>query len=172
MLRNGGKNILSHVPCPNRAAPDKFFLINPSEYRKVSTYQKPELKISTGVIRLNGIKENNNFFPYAASSLCGLVVYLAITVASGRNEAWDDGSYYSIGIPVMCIAAFVIGYLFPARPWRWALGMAAGQAAGAMLHGSSLSLLPFAVIFMAVISIPQFLSAFLGAKYAARKAVE
>lgn len=116
--------------------------------------------------------ENNNFFPYAASSLCGLIVYLAITLASGKNEAWDDGSYYSIGIPVMCLAAFVIGYLFPARPWRWALSMAAGQSVGAILHGSSLNLLPLAMIFMAIISIPQFLAAFLGAKYATKKAIE
>ena len=118
------------------------------------------------------MKNNNDFFPYAASSLCGLAVYLAIIMATGRNEAWDDGSYYSIGIPFMCIAAFVIGYLFPVKPWRWALAMAGGQAIGALLNGSSLSLLPFAVIFMTVISIPQFIAAFFGSKLAAKKAAE
>lgn len=116
--------------------------------------------------------QNNNFFPYAASSLGGLVVYLAITVASGKNEAWDDGAYYSIGIPFMCIAAFIIGYLFPAKPWRWALSMAGGQAAGALLLGSSLNLLPLAVIFMTIVSIPQFIAAFLGSKLAVRNAAE
>lgn len=118
------------------------------------------------------MKNNDNFFPYAVSSLCGLFVYLAIIMATGKNEAWDDGSYYLLGIPFMCIATFVIGYLFPARPWRWALGMAGGQVVGALLNGSSLSLLPFAVIFMVVISIPQFVAAFFGSKLADRKAVE
>ncbi|HEX7028107.1 MAG TPA: hypothetical protein VF268_12770 [Gammaproteobacteria bacterium] len=115
------------------------------------------------------MENNNNFFPYAASFLCGLIVYLAITFATGRNEAWDDGSYYSLGLPFMCIVAFVTGYLFPLKPWRWALSMAGGQVVGALLHGSSLNLLPLAVIFMTIISIPQFIAAFFGSKLAARK---
>lgn len=121
---------------------------------------------------MDATTENSTFFPYAASSLCGLIVYLAIIIASGKNEAWDDVSYFSIGIPLMCIATFVISYLFPSKPWRWALSMAAGQSVGAILHGSALTLLPLAMIFMTIISVPQFLAAFLGAKYAAQKAVE
>lgn len=118
------------------------------------------------------MKDNDNFFPYAASFLCGLVMYVAITMATGRNEAWDDGFYYSAGIPFMCIAVFIIGYLFPEKPWRWALGMAGGQMVGALLNGSSLSLLPFALIFMVVISIPQFIAAFFGSRIGARKKAE
>lgn len=118
------------------------------------------------------MKNDDNFFPYAASSLCGLVVYVTIIMATGRNEAWDDGSYYLLGIPFMCIIAFVIGYLFPVKPWRWALGMAGGQMVGALLNGSSLSLLPFALIFMVVISIPQFIAVFFGSRLAAKKAAE
>ena len=74
------------------------------------------------------MKSNDSFFPLAASAICGFVVYVAITAASGKNEAWDDGSYYTIGVPLMSIVAFVIGYLFPQKPWRWALSMAGGLA--------------------------------------------
>jgi hypothetical protein len=106
--------------------------------------------------------------PYTASFLCGLVVYLAIVIATGRNEAWDDGSYYLIGIPVMCAVAFFLGRRYPLNAWRWALVMAGGQTVGALLNGSSLSLLPFAIIFMAIISIPQFIAAWLGSRMANR----
>lgn len=108
--------------------------------------------------------------PAAASFLCGLIVYLAIVMTTGRNEAWDDASYYVLGMPFMCIIAFVIGYWFPVKPWRWALWMASGQALGALLNGSSLSLLPIAMIFMMVISIPQFVAARFGSRMATPKA--
>lgn len=116
------------------------------------------------------MKNNHHHFPYGVSALCGLLVYLAITILTGKNEAWDDGTYYLIGIPVMCAVVFFMGFLFPVKPWRWALSMAAGQAMGAVLQGSSLSLLPFAIIFMVVISVPQFIAASLGAKRARKRA--
>jgi|HigsolmetaAR201D_1030396.scaffolds.fasta_scaffold02947_8 hypothetical protein len=116
------------------------------------------------------MNRSNDFFPYAASALCGLIVFIAITATTGKNEAWDDGIYYSVGIPFMCVAAFAIGYLFPIRSWRWAACMAGGQALGALLSGSSLNLLPLAMIFMTIISLPQFLAAFVGSKLSPRKA--
>lgn len=112
------------------------------------------------------MKSDNHHFASAASFLCGLIVYVSIVAATGRNEAWDDGSYYLLGVPFMCSVAFMIGYLFPIKPWRWALWMAGGQAVGALLNGSSLSLLPFAVIFMTMISIPQFIAARFGSRSA------
>ena len=118
------------------------------------------------------MKSTDRFFPHVAAAICGLVVYVAITSATGKNEAWDDGSYYTIGVPLMCIVAFVIGYLFPHRPWRWALSIAGGQVLAALLHGSSLNLLPIAMIFMAIISTPQLLAAFIGSKLSPKKVAQ
>jgi len=118
------------------------------------------------------MKSTDRFFPHAASAICGFVVYVAITATSGKNEAWDDGSYYTIGVPLMSIVAFVIGYLIPRKPWRWALSMAGGQVLAALLHGSSLNLLPIAMIFMAIISIPQLLAAFIGSKLSPKKVAQ
>ncbi len=115
------------------------------------------------------MNNDNHLFAGTASFLCGLIVYVVIVAATGRNEAWDDGSYYLLGIPFMCLVAFVIGYLFPLEPWRWALWMAGGQAVGALLNGSSLSLLPFAIVFMAIVSTPQFIAARYGSKRAITK---
>lgn len=118
------------------------------------------------------VQKDADFFPYAATAACGLVVYIVIVAATGKNEAWDDGSYYALGIPLMCVVAFFIGNRFPTKPWRWALSMAGGQMAGALLNGSSLNLLPLALIFRTIISIPQFVAASLGARLARRRAAE
>ncbi|HEX7079757.1 MAG TPA: hypothetical protein VF329_01930 [Gammaproteobacteria bacterium] len=115
------------------------------------------------------MNSNGRFFPHAAAAICGFAVYVAITSATSKNEAWDDGSYYTIGIPLMSVVAFVIGYLFPHKPWRWALSMAGGQVLAAVLQGSSLDLLPIAMIFMAIVSTPQLLAAFIGSKLSRKK---
>jgi O-antigen/teichoic acid export membrane protein len=62
---------------------------------------------------------NNNYLPIAASALSGFLVCLAISMATGRKEAWDAGVYFSLGIPAMCAVMFAIGYRFPKRTWRW-----------------------------------------------------
>src|SRR5690606_17015186 len=116
--------------------------------------------------------DSNDRVPYTVTVICGLIVYVALTWASGKNEAWDDGSYYSVGIPIMSLVAFVVGYQFPRRPWRWAAGMAGGQMMGALLHGSSLNLLPLAMIFMAIVSLPQLTAAFVGSKLSPKKVAQ
>ena len=113
---------------------------------------------------------SNDYFAYATAFLSGLVVCLAITIATGRNEAWDSGVYFSVGIPMMCVLIFAIGYLFPTRAWRWTLTMAAGQSAALALGGGSLSLWPLFIIAMSFYSIPQFITGQLASKLARRRA--
>lgn len=72
----------------------------------------------------------------------------------------------------MGLFIFTISYLFPIKPWRWTLAMAAGQFASALINGSSLSLWPLALIFMTVVSTPQFIAGWLGAKLAQRYSVK
>lgn len=108
----------------------------------------------------------NDYLPYAASALTGVVVYAAIVLATEVNEAWDASIYYSVGIPVMCLAVFAISYVFPRRAWRWTLTMAVAQLAMALLGGSSLSLWPIALVYMMILFLPQLAVGFLGSHLA------
>jgi len=110
----------------------------------------------------------NEYLPYAAATLSGLVVCLAITIATGRNEAWDSGFYFSAGIPVMCVLIFVISYVFPRKAWRWTLSMAVGQSIALVMGGGSLTLWPLAIIAMTVLSVPQLVTGFVASKLATR----
>jgi hypothetical protein len=118
------------------------------------------------------VKQHQDILPYALSAIAGLAVCLTIASISNRNEAWDGDLYYSVGIPIMALIIFIISYLFPQKPWRWTLSMAAGQFMSALINGSSLSLWPLAIIFMTVISVPQFIAGYLGAKLKTRNQTE
>lgn len=107
----------------------------------------------------------NDALPYIAATMGGLVTCMAVALASGRGEAWDAAAYYTVAIPIMVVLVFIIAWVFPDRPWRWTIAMAVGQSLSAFLQGSSLSLFPIAMIFMTVISIPQFAAGYLGARW-------
>jgi hypothetical protein len=94
--------------------------------------------------------------PYALSALAGFGVCFAVTLLTGRKEAWDSALYFTVGIPLMCVIVYAISHAFPVRPWRWALSMAMGQAIAMMLGGGSFNLWPLAIVAMTVVSIPQF----------------
>ena len=107
--------------------------------------------------------------PYALSLVVGFAICLAITLASGRREAWDSGAYFIVGVPLMCAAAFAIAYRWPAKPWRWALTMAVGQSVAMALGGGSLSLWPLALVAMTILSLPQFGFAWWGGRLGRRQ---
>jgi hypothetical protein len=71
----------------------------------------------------------------------------------------------------MCVIAFGLGWKFPVKAWRWALGIALGQSVAMVMSGGSLSLWPLAIIAMTVLSLPQLAAALLGSRYA-RKSQE
>ena len=107
--------------------------------------------------------------PYALSFAGGLVTCLAVTLISGRKEAWDSSLYFVAGIPVMCAIAFAVAYAFPTKAWRWAVAIALGQSIAMALGGGSLSLWPLAVVGMAVLSLPQLVAAIVGSRVSRRR---
>jgi hypothetical protein len=112
----------------------------------------------------------SEYFPWAAAALSGFVVCIGIAAATGRREAWDSSVYFSLGIPLMCLAIFAIAYAFPGRAWRWTLSMAAGQSAAMLMAGNSLSLWPLSLVAMTIYSAPQFVFGFAASRLARRKA--
>ena len=99
---------------------------------------------------------------FALSTITGFAVCLAITLATGKKEAWDSGLYFTVGIPIMCVIAFGVAWKFPQKVWRWALCIAIGQSVAMLLGGGSLSLWPLSLVAMTILSLPQFVAALLG----------
>lgn len=114
-------------------------------------------------------KLNHQYIPYVASALSGLGVCLAITLVTGKKEAWDSGVYFSVGIPIMCAAIFAISYFFPIRAWRWTLSMAVGQSLAIASGAGSLNLWPLSIVAMTIVSTPQFVTGFVASLLGARE---
>ena len=77
--------------------------------------------------------------------------------------------YFSIGIPGLCVAAAVFGYLEPMNPWRWGLVPMLGQALW-MFSGQELgNLWPLGLVTFGIFSIPLMIAAGVGAGLSKRK---
>jgi hypothetical protein len=99
---------------------------------------------------------------YLAAALGGAAVWIAITAATGRREAWDSEWYFTLGIPAVCLLSLVLGYIEPHRPWRWGILPLAGQFAWMLVTNGPGNLLPLGVIMFGILSIPSIITAWVG----------
>jgi hypothetical protein len=110
--------------------------------------------------------------PYIVSLVAGFAICMAIRKVSGRLEMWDSSLYFVAGIPLMCIATFVLAYIYPVRAWRWVVSMAVGQSIVLLMVGGSLALWPLTIVALMILSLPQLAAAIVASKLARRRAVE
>ena len=107
---------------------------------------------------------NYKYLPHIISALAGFAICLAVSLITGKKEAWDSSYYFSIGLPFMCVLIFAISYRWPEKTWRWAFSMAMGQSLAMALAGNSLSLWPLSIIAMTICSVPQFITGLVASK--------
>jgi hypothetical protein len=105
---------------------------------------------------------------YLLAVAAGAAVWIAVSAASGRREAWDSSLYFSLGVPVICVLSLVLALLSPARPWRWGVLPLAGQFVAMLVSQGPGNLLPLGVIVFGVLSLPSVATAWLGAWLAAK----
>lgn len=95
-----------------------------------------------------------------------MIVWILIDSWSGRREAWDSDLYFSMGIPIVCLVAGILGYVEPERSWRWGIAPLIGQAAWMLISQGVGNLLPLGLIVFAMFSIPSVVAARVGATLA------
>lgn len=109
------------------------------------------------------MKENSSRLAYGIAIAAGTVLWVATSAIGGKAEPWDSSVYWTIAYPVAIVLAGFLGYVFPQRPWRWAVVVMFMQAAVMVIAGSGFGLLPLGLVFLAVLSFPAAL-AWLAAK--------
>jgi hypothetical protein len=89
-----------------------------------------------------------------AAALLGLALWSVAAVVELRVEPWDAPNFWTIYYPAAIALSGVLGFLYPQRPWRWALILMFMQLFVMTLGGSGFSLLPMGLILMAVLVLP------------------
>lgn len=107
---------------------------------------------------MTGAAESGQSGVHALAGLAGALIYILIVNVGGSPVAWSTAAYYWLGWPLMCVVIWLITNKNPQRSWRWPVSMMLGQVFASILYGNG-AMIPIAVIFVTVLSIPQFLIA-------------
>lgn len=114
---------------------------------------------------------NKTYSMYGVAVAIGIVVWIGVSIASGRREAWDSGLYFSIGMPIICIASAGLGFVEPNRPWLWGVLPQLGQFLWMLLAQGPGNLLPLGMVAFGIFSVPSIITAMMGAMYGRRRAL-
>ena len=101
---------------------------------------------------MNGARET--WIAYGSAIVLGLLLWTAAAAVEMRVEPWDAPSYWTITYPAALALSGLLGFIFPERPWRWALTVMFVQLPVMSLGGSGFSLLPMGLIMAAVLALP------------------
>jgi hypothetical protein len=102
---------------------------------------------------------------FAIAVIAGVVLWFAGAGISGRSEAWDSGLYWSLFYPLAIAACGLLGYLYPERPWRWAIALFAAQFIAMVLRSGEIgSLAPLGLIMFGMLSLPGVFAALIAAR--------
>ena len=105
---------------------------------------------------------------YVIAIVIGILTWAAISKISGRREAWDSSSYFSVGMPVVCVASAVLGFIEPQKVWRWGIAPLIGQFLWMLCTQGPGNLLPLGIIVFGILSVPSIITAKIGAFIRAR----
>lgn len=100
---------------------------------------------------------------HLAAGAAGFVVASGVALVSGIPVAWATPLYFWLGWPLMCLVIYLLARAYPERPWRWTLSMMLGQVFSSIFFGGG-ALVPVAMAYVTVLSIPQFFAGAMGAK--------
>ncbi len=111
------------------------------------------------------IREIGNYIAYSITAGTGLALWIVIPTFSGEPDAWGSGIYYKVGIPLLMVECILFGYLIPERWWQWGLTATLSQAVFMIIKWPTSDLLPPALMFLVLLSIPYLVGGFIGVQF-------
>jgi hypothetical protein len=100
---------------------------------------------------------------YGTAFVSGILVWIVVSSFSGKREAWDSASYFTFGMPVLCLIAGLLGYAEPERPWRWGTAPLVGQGVCMFVSQGLGNLFPLGIVVLGLFALPSIVTAKIGA---------
>jgi hypothetical protein len=101
----------------------------------------------------------------------GALLWLVATLVTGRREAWDASSYWTLFYPLALVVSAWLGYRFPIRSWRWPLILFAAQFVTMCVLAREVgSLWPLGLLLFGVLALPGVAISRIAARRAGRAA--
>jgi hypothetical protein len=106
---------------------------------------------------------------HVAAAAAGFVIATGVALASVQSAtsevtvAWASPLYFIFAWPLMCLVIYVMARAYPVRAWRWTLSMMLGQVFSSIFFGAG-PMMPVAILFVTLLSVPQFYVGSLGSK--------
>ncbi len=104
----------------------------------------------------------------AAAVATGIAVELMLGQISQRRESWDASSYWSVGLPLMLVAALLFGFLARRAPVAIGCAPFAGQLAVMAAKTAGGGMILPGVLVLAGLSLSGIAAAYAGAFLARR----
>jgi hypothetical protein len=118
-----------------------------------------------------------NLRPKRAAFACGIAIIAGVGIwwgiarSTGQLEAWDSNIYFVVGLPLLVVLVFALGYFAPQGAWRWAVAAGVGQVAAMFwLNPGTGPLLAVGLVIHAAITFGLVLAAQAGARLRHRPA--
>ena len=84
---------------------------------------------------------------------CGAsaATWVLVAEAAHQREAWDSAVYFQLGLPALALVIFVVGFIWPARAWRWGVAAGVAHTATSLLYQPKLG--PLAAVGFALLAV-------------------
>ena len=97
--------------------------------------------------------------------ITGVALELGIHALTGRREAWDSPTFWTLGVPLAMVVAVAIGYLARGANWVWAWLICPAQVTTMMLEQGEILIWPLLMVLAGVLGVPFLVVAFVASKF-------
>ncbi|HVZ15165.1 MAG TPA: hypothetical protein VG894_11950 [Bauldia sp.] len=89
----------------------------------------------------------------AVSAAAGFLSWALFAFLTPSREAWDNGTWWLVVLPLLALVSGVLGYVAPRRVWRWPAWITVGEIGAILLirrQDTDFGLFPLAVVFVLI----------------------